>query len=85
MKLFRRPFPKRIACSETYSQEQVLHGGEPVSTWQHFATTQFWFESPQNWQSEFFSTGMMAVLSIFLRQRSSPQSKPVAMPHGENV
>jgi hypothetical protein len=44
-------------------------------------TTQFWFEALQNWQSEFFSIGMMVVLSIVLRQRRWPESKPVDSPH----
>jgi hypothetical protein len=46
-------------------------------------TAQFWYESLQNWQSEFFSIGVMVVLSIFLRQRGSPESKPVDSPHHE--
>ena len=41
---------------------------------------QLWFESFQNWQSEFLSTAVLAVLTIFLRQRGSPESKPVAAP-----
>ena len=64
-----------------YSQEEILHGGEPVTAMQYLATSQFWFESLQNWQSEFLSIGMMVVLSIFLRQRGSPESKPVDAPH----
>jgi hypothetical protein len=47
----------------------------------YLATSQMWFESLQNWQSEFFSVGMIVVLSIVLRQRGSPESKPVAYPH----
>jgi hypothetical protein len=46
-------------------------------------TNQFWFESFQNWQSEFFSIGTLVVLSIYLRQKGSAQSKPVAMAHDE--
>lgn len=64
-----------------YSMEQLEHGGEPVNVLQYLGTSQFWFESLQNWQSEFFSIGMMVVLSIFLRQRGSPESKPVDSPH----
>lgn len=55
-----------------------------VSTWSYLATTRFWFESFQNWQSEFLAIGSMVVLSIFLRERGSPESKPVEMPHAEN-
>ena len=46
-------------------------------------TATFWFESLQDWQSEFLSLAVMIVLAIFLRQRGSPQSKPVDHPHCE--
>ena len=52
-----------------------------MSTWQYLGTSQFWFESFQNWQSEFLAVAALVVLSIFLRQRGSPESKPVAEPH----
>jgi hypothetical protein len=61
--------------------QQLEHGGEPVNVLQYLGMSQFWFESLQNWQSEFFSIGMMVVLSIFLRQRGSPESKPVDSPY----
>jgi hypothetical protein len=64
-----------------HSMQQLEHGGDPVNMLQYLGTSQFWFESLQNWQSEFFSIGMMVVLSIFLRQRGSPESKPVDSPH----
>lgn len=73
-----------VGGAGAYNEQQLLHGGETVSTLGYMATAQFWFESLQNWQSEFFSIGLMVVLSIVLRQRGSPESKPVAMPHGEN-
>jgi hypothetical protein len=66
-----------------YSNNQLQHGGDPVTFIEYIGTSQFWFESFQNWQSEFFSIGMMVVLSIFLRQRGSPESKPVDAPHHE--
>lgn len=55
-----------------------------VSGWGYLATSRFWFESFQNWQSEFLAIGSMVVLSIFLRERGSPESKPVEMPHSEH-
>ena len=64
-----------------FSQQELLHGGDPVTAVQYMGKSQFWFESLQNWQSEFLSIGMMVVLSIFLRQRGSPESKPVDSPH----
>ena len=46
-------------------------------------TAQFWFESFQNWQSEFLSTAVLVVLSIFLRFKGSPESKPVGSRNDE--
>jgi hypothetical protein len=66
-----------------YSHEQVLHGSPPVSTLQYLGTSRFWFESFQNWQSEFLSVAMLVFLSIFLRQKGSPESKPVDSPHSK--
>jgi hypothetical protein len=66
-----------------YSQEQLAHGAAAVSVPAYLGTSRFWFESFQNWQSEFLSIAALAVLSIFLRERGSPESKPVAAPHGE--
>jgi hypothetical protein len=64
-----------------YNQEQLAHGEKAVSTLAFLATSQFWFESFQNWQSEFLAVLAMVVLSIFLRQKGSPESKPVEKPH----
>jgi hypothetical protein len=72
-----------IGGAEDYNQEQRLHAGSTVSTWDYIGTSRFWFESFQNWQSEFLAVGSIVVLSIFLRQRGSPESKPVATPHDE--
>lgn len=67
-----------------YSDEQRIHGQPEVTTLQYMATSRFWFESLQNWQSEFLSLLAMVVLSIFLREKGSPESKPVASPHWEH-
>ena len=66
-----------------YSLEQLEHGGSAVSMLEYMGSSRFWFESFQNWQSEFLSVGVLIVLSIFLRERQSPESKPVADPHGK--
>ncbi|HLA13947.1 MAG TPA: DUF6766 family protein [Gemmatimonadaceae bacterium] len=66
-----------------YNQEQLEHGSEPVAMLAYIGTSRFWFESFQNWQSEFLSVGVLIVLSVFLRERHSPESKPVADPHDE--
>jgi hypothetical protein len=60
-----------------YNQEQASHGGGTVSVLEYVGTSRFWFESLQNWQSEFLAIFTMVVLSIFLRQHGSPESKPV--------
>ncbi len=67
--------------AKVYSEEQIAEGGHAYSTWGFLHTSQFWFQSFQNWQSEFLAVGSLVVLSIFLRQRGSPESKPVAAPH----
>ncbi|HUR00584.1 MAG TPA: DUF6766 family protein, partial [Gemmatimonadaceae bacterium] len=59
-----------------YSQDQIEHGQSAVSMFEYLRTSRFWFESFQNWQSEFLSVGVLIVLSIFLRERRSPESKP---------
>jgi hypothetical protein len=59
------------------NQEAMFHNEPTYSVWQYMGSSQFWFESFQNWQSEFLSVGVLIVLSIYLRQRKSPESKPV--------
>ena len=66
-----------------YSQQQLAHGGTAVSTVGFLGRAEFWFQSFQNWQSEFLAVASLAWLSVFLRQRGSPESKPVAAPHSE--
>jgi hypothetical protein len=67
-----------------YNEQQALQSGaEPISAWQFLGSADFWFQSMQNWQSEFLAVGALIVLSIVLRQHGSPQSKPVTAPHGQ--
>jgi hypothetical protein len=66
-----------------YNAEQREHGGEAVTLLGYLATSRFWFESLQSWQSEFLAVLSIVVLSIFLRQRGSPESKPVHAPLGQ--
>ncbi len=65
-----------------YNAEQLDHHVEPVTLWQYLGTSDYWNRTLQNWQSEFLAVGSMVVLSIYLRQRGSAQSKPVGAPHG---
>jgi hypothetical protein len=66
-----------------YAADQALHGEPAPGLWAYLASSRFWFESLQNWQSEFLSVGVMVWLSVYLRQRGSPESKPVHAPHSE--
>lgn len=69
--------------AEEAASEALLHGETPLSMGQYLFDSELWFESFQNWQSEFLSTAVLVVLTIFLRQSESPESKPVAAPHSE--
>lgn len=65
------------------NDQRVMNGQMQQSLIEHLAGAQFWFESMQNWQSEFLAVLSIVVLSIFLRQHKSPQSKPLAAPHSQ--
>ena len=72
-----------IGGAEAYSDEQLHHGGAGINALEYLGTSQFWFESFQNWQSEFMVVAVLAGAAVYLRQRGSPESKPVAAPHAE--
>ena len=74
-------FAHSVTGWTAYNQEQVDHGEATVSWEAYLNTSNFWESTLQNWQSEFLAVGSMAVLSIYLRQRGSPESKPVGAPH----
>jgi len=66
-----------------HQQEQLAHG-HPAETFAGYLTSsRFWFESFQNWQSEFLAIGSMVWLAVYLRHRGSPESKPVFAGHDE--
>jgi hypothetical protein len=64
-----------------YDANQLANHEAPVSWLQYLGTGDFWNRTLQNWQSEFLAIGSLAVLGIYLRQRGSPESKPVGAPH----
>jgi hypothetical protein len=64
-------------------EEQRSHGLPPESLGDFFRSSTFWFESFQNWQSEFLAIAAMVWLSVYLRHRGSPESKPVHVAHDE--
>lgn len=65
------------------NHSNILNGEPEVSMGEYITGSRFWFESFQNWQSEFLSVFAIIFLSIYLRQKGSPQSKPVDAPHSE--
>ena len=66
-----------------FRDDQITHA-LPVPTFSDYLlSSRFWFESFQNWQSEFLAIGSMVWLAVYLRQRHSPESKPVHAPHDE--
>jgi hypothetical protein len=64
-----------------YAADQVDHGTARPSLMDYVSSSRFWFESFQNWQSEFLAIALMVWLAVYLRQRGSPESKPVHAPH----
>ena len=83
--LFAVAFALHLTASVALeNEERASHGAPLVNAAEHVSSANFWFESFQNWQSEFLGVGAIVVLSIFLRERGSPESKPVATPHDEN-
>jgi hypothetical protein len=80
--LFVLSFWLHLAGSTQRTNEEALqHHQQIKSMVEMLAEPEFWYESFQNWQSEFLSIGVLLVLGIYLRERGSPESKPVAAPH----
>jgi hypothetical protein len=74
-------FAQSITGVTEYNSEQLGHREETVSWLQYLGTADFWEKTLQNWQSEFLAVGSMAILAVYLRQRGSPESKPVGAAH----
>jgi hypothetical protein len=70
-----------IAGVAAFNEEQLGNLQDPVSWGEYLLRPDFWNRTLQNWQSELLAVASMAILPIFLRQRGSPQSKPVGTPH----
>jgi len=66
-----------------FNQEQILNHQPQKALASFLKEPVFWFETFQNWQSEFLSVASIVILTIFLRQKGSPESKPVDAPHME--
>jgi hypothetical protein len=68
-----------------FNADQLEHDGNAISWGSYLVNADFWERTLQNWQSEFLAVGTMAVFTIYLRQRGSPESKPVGAPHDETA
>ena len=66
-----------------FAEDARLHGASQPALGDYLTSSRFWFESFQNWQSEFLAIASMVWLAVYLRQRYSPESKPVHAPHRE--
>lgn len=66
-----------------YNEEQISKEKPTITAIEYITESRFWFESFQNWQSEFLAVASLVILSIWLREKGSPESKPVDMPHNE--
>ena len=70
-----------VAGVVVYNTDQLADHEPPLTWFEYLGAADFWNRTLQNWQSEFLAIGSMVVLSIYLRQRGSPESKPVGAPH----
>jgi len=70
-----------IAGVVVYNQDQAEHGDRAISWGEYLTRADFWERTMQNWQSEFLAVGSMAIFAVYLRQRGSPESKPVGASH----
>jgi magnesium-transporting ATPase (P-type) len=70
-----------VAGRSAYNAEQLQERSDPLGWIDYALAPDFWNRTLQNWQSEFLAVGSMVVLSIYLRERGSPESKPVGEPH----
>ena len=76
-------FGQSVTGRTEYNAEQSDHD-RPTVSWASYVTTgSFWEDTLENWQSEFLAVGTMAIFTVYLRQRGSPESKPVGAAHDE--
>ena len=74
-------FAQSVTGWSQHNAQEIEHGEATLSWIGYVGSAEFWEDTLQNWQSEFLAVGSMVVLSIYLRQRGSPESKPVGAPH----
>jgi hypothetical protein len=76
-------FGQSVTGWTEFNDEQRQHRQPEVSWLAYLGGPDFWEQTLQNWQSEFLAVGTMAVFTVYLRQRGSPESKPVGAAHDE--
>jgi len=74
-------FAQSVSGWSENNADRLEHEQPSLSWVGYLGSADFWQTTLQNWQSEFLAVGSMAVLAIYLRQRGSPESKPVGSPH----
>ena len=70
-----------IAGRAAFNGQQLSQRQDPVSWFGYITCADFWSRTLQNWQSEFLAVAAMAIFAVYLRQRGSPESKPVGTSH----
>jgi hypothetical protein len=78
-------FGQSVTGWTNYNEEQQQHQQAKISWISYLGTGEFWERTLSNWQSEFLAVGSMAIFTVYLRQRGSPESKPVGAPHEETA
>ena len=76
-------FAQSLNNWRVFNDERSSHDLTPIAWGNYLVNADFWEKTLQNWQSEFLAVGTMVVFTIYLRQRGSPESKPVGAPHDE--
>jgi hypothetical protein len=74
-------FAQSITGVTEYNAERLDHQEDTLSWLEYLGSADFWEKTLQNWQSEFLAVGSLAIFAVYLRQRGSPESKPVGAPH----
>jgi hypothetical protein len=77
-------FAQSVTGWSTYNADQIEHHQSTLNWLGYIGSSSFWEDTLQNWQSELLAVGSFAILSVYLRQRGSPESKPVGALHSEN-
>jgi hypothetical protein len=78
-------FADSVCGWSSYNSDQLTHHSPELSYVQYLGSADFWQSTLQNWQSEFLAIGSMAIFSVYLRQRGSPESKPVGAPDDQTA